>query len=33
LGSVNSLQVPQNHFCASSLSVIGMPHLLHTGLG
>ncbi len=33
LGLVNSLQDSQNHFCASSLSVIGMPHLLHTGRG
>lgn len=33
LGSLNSLQVSQNHFCASSLSTIGMPHLLHTGRG
>jgi len=32
-GWMNSLHVSQNHFCASSLRVIGMPHLLHTGRG
>jgi len=32
-GSVNSLHVVQNHFCAWGLSVMGMPHLPHTGLG